>query len=94
MGLPSHSSFSFSVVQSLWPGIIWEGGVNEGMCLLGEVLPKFFAVLDLEKISRFLRGLTVAHRYMPYGTILYICSCRYIHLTILVTKMINIIFEL
>ena len=47
-----HNSFSFSFVQSLWPGIIGEG-VNEEVCLLGEVLPNFFSVLDLENFPLF-----------------------------------------
>ena len=54
-GPAPRNSFS-----SLWPGMIGEGGVNEDVCLLGEVLPNFFPVLDLEIFStilQFSRGL-------------------------------------
>ena len=51
-GPAPRNSFSFSCPIFV-AGYDWGGGVNEDVCLLGEVLPNFFSVLDLENFPLF-----------------------------------------
>ena len=62
MGL-SPQFVSFSFVQSLWHGKIGEDEVNKEVCLLVELLPIVFSVLDLDNFSLFekiFQGFTVS----------------------------------